>query len=291
MKTIQLATACLFVALASTACVDTDTESEDVSLEATEALLSGAAFTSFVDPKGCLHGNGNGINCNQYRSKEDVYVNGGPVAARMTDGLYYFTVLTPGAQHDGFYQGAEGNLSDDVARGENDLGSGDSIDARTVRIEGGQIVENLGTHAVGSTPNGKLAVQLYPFDDTANPGGVYILALCERGATSPKDCKFDAFKVDEEGDVPPQPPEPFCGDGVVDEGEQCDGGDDCAADCTLVPPPPPPPPESFCGDGVTDEGEECDDGNAVNGDGCSVLCECDVVLVDDPTALAPAGDQ
>ena len=28
----------------------------------------------------------------------------------------------------------------------------------------------------------------------------------------------------------------------------------------------------FCGDGVLDAGEECDDGNTVNGDGCSATC-------------------
>lgn len=29
----------------------------------------------------------------------------------------------------------------------------------------------------------------------------------------------------------------------------------------------------FCGDGILDEGEECDDGNNVDGDGCSAICE------------------
>jgi hypothetical protein len=33
------------------------------------------------------------------------------------------------------------------------------------------------------------------YDDTNNPGGVYILAVCEVGATSDSQCKFDAFKV------------------------------------------------------------------------------------------------
>jgi cysteine-rich repeat protein len=30
--------------------------------------------------------------------------------------------------------------------------------------------------------------------------------------------------------------------------------------------------EPFCGDGILDEGEECDDGNNVDGDGCSATC-------------------
>lgn len=62
---------------------------------------------------------------------------------------------------------------------------------------------------------------------------------------------------------------PVCGDGVLDEGEQCDDGnnvdgDGCSAECTV---------ESYCGDGVLDEGEECDDGNFVDGDGCSATCQ------------------
>ncbi len=30
--------------------------------------------------------------------------------------------------------------------------------------------------------------------------------------------------------------------------------------------------EGFCGDGIVDEGEQCDDGNESNGDGCSTVC-------------------
>jgi len=36
---------------------------------------------------------------------------------------------------------------------------------------------------------------------------------------------------------------------------------------------PPVTPGGVCGDGVLDEGEECDDGNNVDGDGCSATCE------------------
>ncbi len=64
-----------------------------------------------------------------------------------------------------------------------------------------------------------------------------------------------------------------CGDGVQDEGEDCDDGnnrdgDGCAASCE----------EEVCGDGIVQEalGEACDDGGRLGGDGCSIDCtlEC-----------------
>ncbi len=63
-------------------------------------------------------------------------------------------------------------------------------------------------------------------------------------------------------------PAPFCGDGNLDFGEQCDDGnnqdgDHCSATCTV---------EAFCGDGIVDPNEGCDDGNNVNGDSCSAEC-------------------
>jgi cysteine-rich repeat protein len=59
----------------------------------------------------------------------------------------------------------------------------------------------------------------------------------------------------------------FCGDGSLDAGEQCDDGntnnrDGCRNDCTLP----------YCGDGIVDTDEQCDDGNTVNGDGCENNC-------------------
>ncbi|HEU0032639.1 MAG TPA: DUF4215 domain-containing protein [Kofleriaceae bacterium] len=66
-------------------------------------------------------------------------------------------------------------------------------------------------------------------------------------------------------------PPPVCGDGHVDEGEECDdgnttSGDGCSATCEIETPP-------CCGDGHVDPGEECDDGNTTSGDGCSATCE------------------
>jgi hypothetical protein len=41
-------------------------------------------------------------------------------------------------------------------------------------------------------------IRLFPYADTTNPGGVYILAICSLGEgypVDPRDCKYDAFKV------------------------------------------------------------------------------------------------
>jgi hypothetical protein len=49
-----------------------------------------------------------------------------------------------------------------------------------------------------------LLIQLAPYDDTTNPGGVYILAACSLDGgypVDPSDCKYDAFKVKAEGCV------------------------------------------------------------------------------------------
>jgi cysteine-rich repeat protein len=95
-------------------------------------------------------------------------------------------------------------------------------------------------------------------------------------ATSSLNAQLTAFN---EGTIGPihcgetPPPEPRCGDGNMDAGEQCDDGnnvdgDGCSANCTTETPPPQP----RCGDGNMDAGEQCDDGNNVDGDGCSANC-------------------
>jgi cysteine-rich repeat protein len=63
-------------------------------------------------------------------------------------------------------------------------------------------------------------------------------------------------------------PPPFCGDGTVDEGEECDDSnaiatDDCTSMCTIP----------TCGDGFVWEGhEECDDGDDDVHDDCTGDC-------------------
>ncbi len=63
----------------------------------------------------------------------------------------------------------------------------------------------------------------------------------------------------------------LCGDGKVNsENEQCDGEEGCLEDCTWA---------VECGNGIVQDGEECDDGNNIPGDGC----EDDCTVTDDTT--------
>lgn len=56
---------------------------------------------------------------------------------------------------------------------------------------------------------------------------------------------------------------PACGNGVVDGTEECDGGTDCRATCMLVK----------CGDGIQDAGEACDKGTASDTGECLSTCQ------------------
>lgn len=65
-------------------------------------------------------------------------------------------------------------------------------------------------------------------------------------------------------------PEDVCGDGTVDNEEQCDGGDLCGDDCQFV----------FCGDDVVNqEWEECDGADVDSGLTCNEMCQ----IVEDNT--------
>ena len=156
------------------------------------AVVAGAGFTTFVDATKCKD-NPTGVNCNNYESKNDVWINGGPAGgpAALTDGTYFFAVLEPGGQSNP-NDGGKHVLSDtDPAGGSGTTGGGDSYTERIFTVSGGDIIAYGGSHAScqsntpGETcspndaPNRGLLINLMPYDDTSNRGGVYILAICK----------------------------------------------------------------------------------------------------------------
>jgi hypothetical protein len=189
----------------------------------TAPKIDGAVFTT-VDlndsnyPNECNNGNP-AVNCNQYTAKKYVFMNGGPTHNHLTpDGVYFFAVLSPSGQADPT-DGKADNLSDDY----------DCYLNREVVIQGGEVARALTDPACVTNPAGfatanepTLAhrtsvgaaggpfVELAPYADTPNPGGVYMMGVCfvssntattvpialaDPTTISPSLCKYDAFKV------------------------------------------------------------------------------------------------
>lgn len=158
--------------------------------------INGAIYTSTGDHSA--------VNANQYPSKPDVYLNGGPsnfpqcTGGKLDDGIYFFQVTDPSGQP---------------------LLSSDGILNRKFQVVNGRIAVNLGTHANGGvSPCGSLAIQLFPYDDTPNGGGVYKVwitrvsdfeAACGVGVDCglagfvPGSTKTDNFKVGPTTTTPP----------------------------------------------------------------------------------------
>ncbi|MBM2821048.1 MAG: hypothetical protein HW405_808 [Candidatus Berkelbacteria bacterium] len=177
----------------------------------TQALagpLPGAIFTTTV--------NGDRVNANIYQAKEDVYLDGGPgpnapsTAAGLPEGDYYFQVTDPS--------------------GKTKL-SVDPIASRKVHINAYGVINYVypaptltkykgkwyGTHATGIDQDhswlGAITVQLMPYADTPNPGGVYKAWMTPVGKYTPGKGKFgfipawsktDNYKV--KGGKPYTPP-------------------------------------------------------------------------------------
>ena len=115
--------------------------------------LPGAIFTTLAD--------GSVVNGNIFDDKCDVYLDGGPGinapagAASLPDGDYYFQVTDPSGKV---------------------LLSTDPVENRQFNVSGGLItgVSGAGNHVEGvDVDHGAATIQLCPFDDTPNPGGVY----------------------------------------------------------------------------------------------------------------------
>ena len=124
-----------------------------VSIAAAHAP-SGAIFTTVSD--------GSEVNYNHYPSKDSVYLDGGPGpgapqhAAGLDDGTYVFQVTDPSGRV---------LLSTDPAR------------CRRFVVTAGiitSVVPSACQHVTGvDIDHGATTVQLMPYDDTPNPGGVY----------------------------------------------------------------------------------------------------------------------
>lgn len=154
--------------------------------------LTGAAFTTVntaADATNhCLNGSGD-INCNVYDGKDYVWLNGGPVAASLPNGSYFFAVLEPGGQPDPNDGGVK-NLSSDLRSD------------RSFSVTDSGITYN-GTHTFDFDHS---KIRLMPYADTSNSGGVYILAICSLAGVDPVDpsrCKYDAFRIRAAGPIPP----------------------------------------------------------------------------------------
>jgi hypothetical protein len=151
--------------------------------------LSGAIFTT--DASGVP------VNLNIYAAKEDVYLNGGPGinapddAAGLPAGTYSFQVTDPSGKT---------------------LLSTDAVTCRQFTVDASGVIRSVApsgacAHATGTDgEDAGITVQLFPYDDTPNNGGVYKVwvsptELLDCTAPGNKHCfvprysKTDNFKV------------------------------------------------------------------------------------------------
>ncbi len=214
----------------------------------------GAAFTTVneaVDGTGhCANGNPQ-VNCNIYDGKQFVWLNGGPAASSLgPNGKYFFAVLVPGGQSDP-NDGSAKNLSDNYG----------AYTGRTFTVKSGKISAYSGSHWVDSGKHAQAPannkpplIRLYPFADTSNSGGVYIVAVCSLANGYPvdaKDCKYDQFKVTHHtyGTATPT--------ATSSDGQDCDhdGGNTPGDDeCT---PTPTCPQDSLSASGIAHHSGDC----------------------------------
>jgi hypothetical protein len=187
------------------------------------AVVTGAGYTTNdpnLDGSGtCLNGNSDpnpSVNCNHYGSKAYVWTNGGPSSGtnQLSSGTYFFAVVEPGGENSSVNDNGPKNLSDENPLGGSptagcatDTGCGDAYTNRQFTVDAtGKATAYLGSHATDAfyNPPSGLFINLLPYDDTSNPGGVYIMAMCRLdtglgGAivypVAPSACKYDAFKA------------------------------------------------------------------------------------------------
>ncbi len=145
--------------------------------------ITGAIFTTDE--------NGDAVNKNHYEEKEDVYLNGGPRkegAAGLPDGDYYYQITDPGCKELLAGPGADSPYN---------------TSAKIITVVDGEFTD---------------LMQLAPFADTPNNGGVYkvMVTPVDKWVDPAEGCfgfeprfsKFDVFKVD--GERPEPPEDTYC---------------------------------------------------------------------------------
>ncbi|HET9689817.1 MAG TPA: hypothetical protein VFP61_01590 [Acidimicrobiales bacterium] len=148
-----------------------------------------------VDGSGhCLNGTGL-VNCNLYDGKQYVWLSGLTKSAALDPGTYFFAVLAPGGQ------GSNANPNDGTPLNLSLATDDWTYREFTVGPTGTLALVKAGHHAIDTVEN---KINLADYQNTPNPGGEYILAVCAVPATiattnapgvNPSDCKYDAFKV------------------------------------------------------------------------------------------------
>ncbi|WP_182379548.1 hypothetical protein [Nocardioides sp. WS12] len=160
------------------------------------AAQSISTTTNITDGSGfCVNPDGTGdtddpTNCNAYALKTDVWLSNLPHT--LGEGDYFFAVNVPGTQ----------STPND---GDPGLLSSDSRADRTFHVAADGTITTAGPHPVSFDD---FRIQMAPFDDTTNGGGVYNASVCELPSPDPTapvsgdDCTHDSFKVLQD-DPPP----------------------------------------------------------------------------------------
>ena len=163
------------------------------------ASYTGTNTNVDVPPVGetlCRNGAAIPVNCNIYTHRDYVWMNAGSATAALTPGDYFFAVLEPGTQSDP-------NDASPAVSGDENLS-----DEHTSRAQRTFTVGDLGVITVAPTAHDfdSNKIRLMPYSISSSPGGVHILAICSvpsgDGDADPRDCKYDAYKVQGEDDPP-----------------------------------------------------------------------------------------
>lgn len=177
-----------------------NTQVEEARIATSDHTASSKARYTMHDEKngGCMDPEMTGI-CSHFATKQAVYFSAGPKEGGLADGEYSFAVVVPGYQNGAYKDGIDGNLSDAVAGGTTgDDGTGDHHGNRTFTVKDHEIVAYSGQHRLGTSEGGRKLINLGVFDDSPNPGGLYVLTICSVQALPVPVCKYDAFVVGEE---------------------------------------------------------------------------------------------